>query len=45
MVDRLLGDDRLARDIGELAYARVFAEFLGDRHLERYAHLLESLLE
>ena len=42
--NRLLADDGLAARIGANAYERAHREFLGDRHLERYAVLFSSML-
>lgn len=44
MVEHLLAETPVAQELGERAYTRVFTEFLGDRHLEKYAQLLEALL-
>ena len=43
-INRLLADDGLAARIGANAYERAHREFLGDRHLERYAVLFSSML-
>jgi trehalose synthase len=43
-VNRLLADPALAARIGHDAYERAHREFLGDRHLERYAELFVSML-
>jgi trehalose synthase len=42
-VERLLGDPGLAARLGMAARARVLEEFLGDRHLEQYASVLQML--
>jgi trehalose synthase len=39
----LLDDRALAAQMGSAGYARVRAEFLGDRHLEQWAQLFERL--
>ena len=41
---RLLDDPDLARRLGRNAHARVLADFIGDRHLERYAELFSRLV-
>lgn len=43
-VERLLRDREAAARMGDAAHARVAEEFLGDRHLERYAALLTDVL-
>jgi trehalose synthase len=43
-VARLLADPTFARRLGDAAHRAVRARFLGDRHLEQYAELLESVL-
>lgn len=43
-LERLLADPELADRLGEAAYARVVDQFLGDRHLERWAGLLATLV-
>jgi len=42
-VGSLLADPALASRLGEAAYERAHTEFLGDRHLERYAALFLAL--
>jgi len=42
-VTSLLAEPGLAARLGEAAYERAHAEFLGDRHLERYAALVQAL--
>jgi trehalose synthase len=42
-VDRLLADTDGATTMAAAAYTRAHEEFLGDRHLEKYAHLLLGL--
>jgi trehalose synthase len=42
-VEALLRDSREAERLGRSARARAAAEFLGDRHLERYGRLFERL--
>lgn len=42
-VERLLADPTAARRLGEAARARVVDQFLGDRHLQRWADLLGAL--
>jgi trehalose synthase len=44
-VDRLLGDADLAHRLGDAAYRTAHEEFLGDRHLERWAALFGELLD
>ena len=41
---RLLDEPDLASRLGRSARARVLAEFVGDRHLEQYADLLDRLV-
>ena len=41
---RLLDEPDLATRLGRSAQARVLAEFVGDRHLEQYADLLDRLV-
>ncbi len=43
-INRLLGDPELAKSIGERAHERARRDFLGDRHLERFAALIAELL-
>ncbi len=43
-VERLLADGGERRRLGKAAYGRAREEFLGDRHLERYARLFERIL-
>lgn len=43
-VERLLSDAGLRRRLGKAAYERAREDFLGDRHLERYARLFEHIL-
>jgi trehalose synthase len=43
-VGRLLADPPLARRLGDAAHRTVGARFLGDRHLEQYADLVETVL-
>jgi trehalose synthase len=43
-VNRLLADPPRARRLGAAAYTRAVEEFVGDRHLTRYADLLLRLL-
>ncbi len=42
-IERLLRDPVLAGHLGENAYHRAHAEFLGDRHLERWASVFTEL--
>jgi trehalose synthase len=42
-VTGLLSDRALAERVGQAAHTRVFDEFLGDTHLERYARLFEAI--
>lgn len=42
-INRLLGDPALTQHLGERARERVHEEYLGDRHLERYAALFSRL--
>lgn len=43
-LDRVLGDEQLARSLGDGAHARVLDHYLGDRQLRQYAELAEGLL-
>jgi trehalose synthase len=43
-INRLLDDPRLAGRLGVAAHARAVEEFVGDRHLTRYADLLGPLV-
>jgi trehalose synthase len=43
-VNRLLADPSLAERLGVAAHARAIEEFVGDRHLTRYADLLLGLV-
>jgi trehalose synthase len=43
-VARLLADPPLARRLGDAAHRTVASRFLGDRHLEQYADLVETVL-
>ncbi|HEY6745731.1 MAG TPA: glycosyltransferase [Mycobacteriales bacterium] len=43
-VARLLADPALAQRLGDTAHETVRTRFLGDRHLEQYAALLQSVL-
>lgn len=43
-VERVLGDVRLGRRLGEAAHQRVRGQYLGDRHLGQYAELFEAVL-
>ena len=43
-INRLLADGAFAERIAANAYERAHREFLGDRHLERYATLFASML-
>ena len=40
----VLEDHQLAERLGRAAHARVLDEYVGDRHLERYADLFERLV-
>jgi trehalose synthase len=42
-VERLLRDQSLADRLGAAAHTRALSEFLGDRHLDRYAKLFVTL--
>ncbi len=42
LIERLLTEPEAAAEMGERAHARAAAEFLGDRHLDRYAQLFAS---
>lgn len=44
-VERLLADPAEARRLGDAARERVVDQFLGDRHLERWAGLLGTLVD
>jgi trehalose synthase len=43
-VNRLLADTSLAERLGVAAHARAIEEFVGDRHLTRFADLLLGLV-
>jgi trehalose synthase len=42
-VDELLADPVAARELGEAAHHRAMTEFLGDRHLQRWAQVFSTL--
>ncbi len=42
-VRALLDDERTAHEMGRAGHEHVAHEFLGDRHLEQWAQLLEQL--
>lgn len=44
-LDRVLGDEDLARRLGDGARTRVRRDFLGGRHLEQYADLFAGLVD
>lgn len=44
-VQRVLADPALAGRLGDAAHLSVFEEYLGDRHLERFARLFADLLD
>jgi trehalose synthase len=43
-LERVLGDERLARRLGAAAHLRVRDQYLGDRHLGQYAELFQTVL-
>lgn len=43
-LDRLLHDQGMSRRLGTAAHERVLDEYIGDRHLERYAALFADLI-
>ena len=43
-LETLLGDPALAKRVGNAAHERVLDEYVGDRHLERWADLFVSLV-
>ncbi len=43
-VGRVLADPALAHRLGHAAHLRVRERFLGDRHLDQYAELLDTVL-
>ncbi len=43
-INRLLADPELAARLGDAAYERAHRDFLGDRHLEQFGALFETLL-
>jgi trehalose synthase len=44
VLNRLLGDNTFATHLGERARVRAVEEFVGDRHLARYADLLRGVV-